>query len=121
LQAKKLIAAILAKTRRVWSSYVTLVDRLCYPHPQGINLFILKLLQNVKSCVLPWDKSLYIQTQIEKISIENIIFMLQIVTNMNEALIILQLYNGWPEFNEIQMVKPRRNYVLNLKKLINNS
>jgi hypothetical protein len=39
--------------------------------------------------------------------------MLQIVTNMNETLIILQLYNGWPEFNEIQMVKPRRNYVLN--------
>jgi hypothetical protein len=37
--------------------------------------------------------------------------MLQIETNMNETLIIFCTYNGWPEFNEIQMVKPRRNYV----------
>jgi hypothetical protein len=38
--------------------------------------------------------------------------MLQIVTNMNKTLIILHLlYNGWPQFNEIHMVKPRRNYV----------
>jgi hypothetical protein len=46
LQVKKLIAAMPAKTR-LWTSYVTLVDRLCYPHPHG------KLLQNVKSCVTP--------------------------------------------------------------------
>jgi hypothetical protein len=25
-----------AKTRRLWTSYVTLVDRLCYPHPTGL-------------------------------------------------------------------------------------
>jgi hypothetical protein len=82
-----------AKTRRLWTSYVTLVDRLCYPYPHGINLFISKLLQNVKSCVTPTPMGydfLY-QTQFEKISIENIIFMLQIVTNMNETLIILHL------------------------------
>jgi hypothetical protein len=36
-------------------------------------------------------RSLYIQTQFENISIESIIFMLQIVTNMNETLIILHL------------------------------
>ena len=78
LQAKKLIAAMPAKTRRLWTSYVTLVDRLCYPYPHGINLFISKLLQNVKSCVTPTPMGydfLY-QTQFEKISIENIIFML---------------------------------------------
>ena len=48
---KTIIAAMPAKTRRLWTSYVTLVDRLCYPHPHGINLFISRLLQNVKSCV----------------------------------------------------------------------
>jgi hypothetical protein len=42
-----------AKIRRLWTSYVTLVGRLCYPHPHGINLFISKLLQNLKSCVTP--------------------------------------------------------------------
>jgi hypothetical protein len=35
--------------------------------------------------------------------------LLQIIKNMNETSIILHLYNGWPEFNEIQMVKPRHN------------
>jgi hypothetical protein len=36
-KAKKLIAAMPVKTRRLWTSYVTLVDRLCYPHPHAIN------------------------------------------------------------------------------------
>jgi hypothetical protein len=94
LQTKKLIAAMSAKTRRIWTSYVTLVDRLCYPHPHGINLFISKLTTKCQKLCYPYShriRSFYIQTQFEKISIEHIIFMLQIVTNMNETLIILHL------------------------------
>jgi hypothetical protein len=78
------------------------LDQLCNPcgpsmlTPPPLDLFVhiktvyYKMSKAVLP-LLPWDTTFYIQIQFEKISIENIIFMLQIVTNMNETLIILHL------------------------------
>jgi hypothetical protein len=111
LQAKKLIAAMPAKTRRVWTSYVTLVDRLCYPHPHGINLFISKLLQNVKSCVAPTPigYDIFIFRHNSKKYQSRISFLYCKLLQIWMKYWLFCTYNGWPEFNEIQMVKPRQN------------
>jgi hypothetical protein len=112
LQAKKLIAAMPAKTRRLWTSYVTFVDRLCYPHPHGINLFISKLLQNVKSCVTPTPIGyyLFIFRHNSKKYRSRISFLCCKLLQIWMKHWLFCTYNRWPEFNDIQMVKPRRNH-----------
>jgi hypothetical protein len=37
----------------IYASYVTLVDRLCYPYPHGLICSYQTTIQNVKSCVIP--------------------------------------------------------------------
>ena len=84
-----------AKTRRVWTASCTRRTLSCTLLPIGDFALINQTwLIKVNLRCYPYShriRSFYIQTQFEKISIENIIFMLKIVTNMNETLIILHL------------------------------
>ena len=96
------------------------LDQLCnpcgptmLPPPHVINLFISKLLQNVKSCVTPTPIGyyLFIFRHNSKKYRSRISFLCCKLLQIWMKHWLFCTYNGWPEFNEIQMVKPRRNYV----------